>query len=120
MKQIIDEETGEVIEVEDKNEIAEHKLTETGVVSEKVYEMLETYLYYQEQFETFRYKLQKAMEDNGIKKWDNDRFIATVKDESLQKRIDIERLKDDGLYEKYIKLVPVKSSLQIRFKDERK
>ena len=55
-----------------------------------------------------------------MKKWDNDRFIATVKDESLQKRIDIERLKDDGLYEKYIKLVPVKSSLQIRFKDERK
>lgn len=116
MKQIIDAETGEVIEVEEKNELVEKKLLEIGAIDRETYEMIESYLYYQDQYETLKYKLKKAFEENGIKKWDNDYFIATLKDESMQKRVDTERLKDDGLYEKYLKLVPVKSSLQIRFK----
>lgn len=120
MKQIIDELTGEIVEVEDRNEIAERKLTEVGAIDSKTYELLEEFLYYKELFETFKYKLQKAMEENGIKKWDNDYFSAVLKEESMQKRVDTERLKEDGLYDKYLKLVPVKASLQIRFKDQRK
>lgn len=116
MKQIIDNETGEIIEVEDKNEIVSKKLLEIGTIDKETFEMLESYLYYQDQFETLRFQLKKAFEENGIKKWENDYFTATLKEESLQKRVDIERLKDEGLYEKYLKLVPVKSSLQIKFK----
>ena len=116
MKQIIDEKTGEIIEVEETNEIAERTLFEVGAIDEKTYELLEQYLTIQEQYEMFKFKLEKAMEDNGIKKWDNDYFIATIKDESVQKRVDTDRLKEAGLYDKFLKLVPVKKSLQIKFK----
>lgn len=117
MKQIIDAETGEIIEIEEKNELVEKKLVEVGAIDKETYELLDSYLYYEQQYEFFKTKLKKAFEDNGIKKWDNDYFIATLKEESMQKRVDTERLKEDGIYEKYLKLVPVKSSLQIRFKE---
>ena len=116
MKQIIDNTTGEVIEVEEKNELAEKKLFEVGAIDEQTYDLLEQYLTIQEQYEMFKYKLEKAMEDNGIKKWDNDYFTATIKDESVQKRVDTDRLKEAGIYENYLKLVPIKKSLQIKFK----
>lgn len=116
MKSIIDNETGEVIEVETDNEIAERKLYEVGAIDKETYEMLESYKYYEDQFKIFKYKLEKAMEENGIKKWDNDYFTATVKEDSTQKRVDTERLKEDGLYDQYLKLVFVKGGLQIRFK----
>lgn len=116
MKSIIDNETGEIIEVETENEIAERKLYEVGAIDKETYEMLENYKYYQEQYETFKYTLEKAMRENGIKKWDNDYFTATVKEDSTQKRVDVDRLKEDGLYDNYLKLVYSKGGLQIRFK----
>lgn len=116
MKQIIDEATGEIIEVETENELIEKKMFEVGAFDKETYEILDQYLYYQDQYELFKFKLKKAMEDNGIKKWDNDYFVASVREESLQKRVDTERLKADGVYDKYCKLVPVKSSLTIKFK----
>lgn len=119
MKTIIDNETGELIEVEEKNELVEKKLYEVGAIDQETFEMLVSYQYYKEQYEEFIYKLKKAFEENGIKKWETDDFTATFKEESLQKRVDTERLKEDGLYEQYLKLVPVKSSLQIRFKKGR-
>lgn len=119
MKQIINAETGEIEEIEEQNEIVERKLYEVGAIDEATFDFLEQYQTMQEQFEIFKFNLTKAMEENGIKKWDNDYFVATAKEESLQKRIDTDRLKEDGLYDKYLKLVPVKSSLQIRFKKEK-
>ena len=119
MKTIVDPNTGEIIEVEDSNEIAERKLNEIGVIDQETFEMIEMFLYYEEQFDLFRYKLEKAMTENGIKKWDNDRFTATVKDASIQKRVDTERMKEDGIYEKYLKLVPNKGGLQIRLKGKK-
>lgn len=116
MKQIIDGETGEIIEVETSNEIAERTLVEVGAITQETYEMLASFRYYQEQYELFKYQLEKAMIENGIKKWDNDYFTATIREESMQKRVDTERLKDDGIYEKYLKLVPVKNGLVVKFK----
>jgi hypothetical protein len=118
MKQIIDNETGEIIEVMDDNEIAEKKLFEIGAIDKETFEMLSSFRYYQDQYETFKYKLEKAMKDNGIKKWDNEYFTATIKEESTQKRVDTDRMKEDGIYDKYLKLVLVKGGLQIRFKKE--
>ena len=115
LKTIIDE-NGEIVEVQDANEIAEAKLFEAGAIDKNTYDFLEEYLTYQERYETFKFILEKAMRENGIKSWKNDYFTATVKDESMQNRVDTQRLKDDGLYEKYSKLVPVKGSLQIKFK----
>lgn len=119
MKTIIDAETGELIEVEEANELVEKKLYEVGAIDKETFEMLVSYQYYREQYEEFIYELKKAFKDNGIKKWETDDFTATYREESLQKRIDTERLKEDGLYEKYLKLVPVKDSLQIKFKKGR-
>lgn len=116
MKQIIDRETGEIIEVEESNEIAERKLVEVGAITQDTYEMLAQFKYYQDQYETFKYQLEKAMRENGIKKWDNDYFIATIREDSMQKRVDTERMKDEGVYEDYLKLVPVKGGLTVKFK----
>ena len=114
---MIDEITGEVI---DENAIAEKKLFEVGAIDQETFEILEMFLYYQEQYDIIRYKLKKAMEQNGIKKWDNDFFTATYRDSTYQKKIDTDHLKRDGLYDLYTKLVPVKESVTIKFKDQRK
>lgn len=116
MKTIIDNETGEVIEIEEQNEIATRLFTDLGVIDKETYEILDSYLYYKEQLETFRYKLEKAMKEHDIKKWDNDYFTAIDRADSVQKRVDVDKLKEDGIYEKYIKLVPTKGGLQIKFK----
>lgn len=117
MKTIIDSETGELIEVEDQNEIAERKMEETGLLTKEMYEIVASYLYYKDQVETFRYQLQKTMQENDVKKWDNDLFQAVRVAEHIEKRVDVERLKADGLYEKYIKLIPVKEKLNLKFKE---
>lgn len=114
MKQIIDNETGEVIEVEESNELIEKKLYEVGAIDEKTIDFLSEYFEMQERYEIFREVLQDAMKKNNIKKWDNKYFTAVLKDESVQKRLDTERLKEDGIYDKYLKLVNVKPSLMIK------
>ena len=119
MKQIINE-NGEIVEVETENEIAERKLTEVGAIDKNTYDFLEEYLTYQERYETFKYLLEKAMRENGIKSWKNDYFTATIKEDSVQTRVDTNLLKSSGLYEQFSKTVPVKGGLQIRFKDQRK
>ena len=119
MKTIVDE-NGEIVEVQDENEIAEQKLMEVGAIDKNTYDFLEEYLTAQERYETFKFVLEKAMRENGIKSWKNDYFTATVKDDSVQMRVDTAKLKESGLYEQYSKMVPVKGGLQIRFKDQRK
>ena len=119
MKTIIDE-NGEVVEVETENEIAERKLYEVGAIDQKTFEEIEMYLYYEDRYKTIKYKIEEAMKANGIKKWDNDYFVATIKDGSMQNRPDVEKMKADGIYNDYTKLIPVKGGLQIRFKDQRK
>ena len=119
MKQIVDQDTGEILEVDEKNELVEKKLYELGVINDQILEMIETYKFYEYQFEVFRYKLMQAMKDNNIKSWKNESFTATYKEEGIQKRLDIDRLKDDELYDKYLKLCPVKESLMIKFKERK-
>lgn len=114
MKTIVDRDTGEIVEVEEANEIAERKLMDAGAITEQTRDFIEQYLTIQDQWDTFRYVLEKAMRENGIKSWKTDDFTFTLKEESIQKRVDTERLKEDGIYDKYLKLVNVKGGLQIR------
>lgn len=116
MKHIIDETTGEIIEVEEANDIAEKKLYEVGAISDDTAEFIEKYLTVKEQFEMFEHVLKKAMIENNIKTWKNDYFTVSVRDEGTQTRLDTDRLKEDGIYDKYLKLVPVKESISIRWK----
>ena len=61
MKRIIDDETGEILEVEDKNELAQKKLYEVGAIDERTNDFLNDYIEMQEQYEIFKEKLQEAM-----------------------------------------------------------
>lgn len=116
MKKIIDSDTGEILNVEEENELVEKKLFEVGAIDEYTMDFIEQYLTVVEKYEMFKHVLYQAMKENNIKTWKNDYFTASIKDESIQKRVDNDRLKADGLYEKYLKLVPVKESLQIKMK----
>lgn len=116
MKTVVDQETGELIEVEDSNELVEKTLIEEGVITESTNDFLSDYFEIEERYQIFKEALMDAMQKNNIKSWSNDYFTATVKDESIQKRVDVERMKDEGIYPNYIKFVTVKPSLQIRRK----
>lgn len=116
MKRIIDDETGEILEVEDKNELAQRKLYEVGAIDERTNDFLNDYFEMQEQYEIFKEKLQEAMIKNNIKSWKNKYFTATLKDSQIKKVIDTERLKEDGIYDKYLRLTEAKASVSIRRK----
>lgn len=116
---IIDEATGELIETKNNNELVEKKLFEVGAIDKETFELIETFKYYEEQYKTFKYKLKKAMKENDIKKWDNDLFIAYITPEGMQRRVDVERLKKDGIYDKYSKFIPVDEKITIKFKENK-
>ena len=60
--------------------------------------------------------LLNAMESNGIKSWDNDYFKVTYKAPSTRKAIDSNKLKEQGLYDMFVKESPVKSSVVMTWK----
>lgn len=61
-------------------------------------------------------ELLKTMEENGFKSFENDFMKVTYKAPSVRKSIDTQALKDQGLYESFIKESPVKSSVVVSFK----
>ena len=116
MKTIVDRETGEIIEVEETDGLIEKVLTDEGIITESTNDFLSDFFEMQERYEIFKEALMEAMNKYSIKKWSNKYFTATVKDETVQKRVDVERMKEDGIYPNYVKFVTVKPSLSIRRK----
>ncbi len=57
----------------------------------------------------------KAMEDNDIKSFENDFVKITYKAPTTQK-IDTEALKEQDLYDMFLKETPVKSSVMLTWK----
>ena len=112
----VDSETGEVIEQEDKNELIEQKLNSIVSLDDvlEAVEMLETY---EQKLNMYKQQLKEPLmnifKENGIKTFKNDYLTISYVPETMQKRVDNQRLKDDGIYEKYLKLVPVKESIRI-------
>lgn len=115
MKTIIDENTGEVLETENENEIAERKLYEVGAIDEETYDFLVMFKANEDRYKRVRYAILKAMSENNIKKWIADDFTIIYKSGGKRKTIDIEKLKKDGLYDRYVKEVDYKESIDIRF-----
>mgnify|MGYP000009354495 CR=1 FL=1 len=58
----------------------------------------------------------KAMEDNDIKSFENDFVKITYKAPTTQKRVDTEALKEQDLYDMFLKETPVKSSVMLTWK----
>lgn len=58
----------------------------------------------------------EAMEQNNIKSFENDFLKIVYKAPSTRKSVDTARLKEEGLYDLYLKESPVKSSVTVSFK----
>ncbi len=61
--------------------------------------------------------LLENMKKEDIKKVDNDIFTATYVAGSFKTSVDTEKLKADGLYEKYTKRTPSSGYVRLKFKE---
>ena len=123
MKQIIDNDTGEVIEVEETFDLVEKELNDVGVNYEEYFDKQIQLKTLKEQMEIWEQKhrdsIQKVFEKYNIKSLKTEYGTISYVEDSTQKRVDNDRLKQDGLYEKYLKLVPVKAHLIIKAKENK-
>lgn len=115
MKTIIDEETGEIIEVEENTDLVAKEMN--ALITDDFIEKLEQLDYLEQQIEMFKTEHREQIKDifkkYGIKSFKNDYITITYVAEGMRKQVDNERLKNDGLYKKYLKLVPNKESIRI-------
>lgn len=58
----------------------------------------------------------KAMEENGIKQYESDSVRITYKAPTTRKSVDTNALKEQGLYESFLKESQVKASVVITWK----
>lgn len=63
-----------------------------------------------------REAILNAMEQNGIKRFENDFMIASYKEPSLRKTVDTKALKEQGLYDNFTKESTVKASVTLIWK----
>ena len=59
----------------------------------------------------------KAMEENGIKSYESENVRITYKAPTVRSSVDTQALKEQGLYDAFIKESPVKASVSITWKD---
>jgi hypothetical protein len=59
----------------------------------------------------------KAMKENGIKSYESENVRITYKEATTRKTVDAQALKEQGLYDAFVKESPVKASVQITWKD---
>ena len=69
------------------------------------------------QLEKFKEALKQAMEANNIKKFENDDVAVTYVAPTVRKGVDTNALKEQGLYDSFIKETPVKASVKVCFKE---
>ena len=73
----------------------------------------------EQQLNDFKDALLRAMEQNGIKKWENDLISVTYVPASLRKTVDTAKLKEEGLYDQFTKESPVNASVRLKFKEKK-
>lgn len=122
MKTIIDQETGELIEVEETYELVAKELNDLGVDYENYFEKQIEFKAKKDELDRWEHSnrevIKKIFEKYGIKSLKTSGGSISYIEESMQKRVDIERLKQDGIYEKYLKLIPTKAHLMIKAREK--
>lgn len=123
MKTIIDQ-NGEIVEVEETNELMVRELTELGTNLAAYDELDEQLSYIKEQMEQWeianRENILNVMKANGEKTIRTPKRTYSFIPETTKKVLDIERLKKDGIYDNYLKLTKSKENLRItRRKNDR-
>lgn len=76
------------------NELVTKEMLEGGYVPEVIFDKLEEYKSAMEWFDTFKFQVRKAMEQNGIKKWSTDYFDMDFIEEHNSPRVDTKRMKE--------------------------
>ena len=115
MKKIVNQETGEIEEVEETYELVAKEIN--PLITDEFLEKLEMLEALEQQIEMFKTEhkeqIKEVFKKYDIKSFKNDYITITYVPETMQKRVDNQRLKDDGIYENYLKFVPVKESIRI-------
>lgn len=121
MKTIIDNETGELIEVEETNELVVKELEDMGIITTDYLDKLEQFAYLKQQIEMIEYKnkelIKEVFKKHNVKSCKSDYINISYIPEHMQQRVDVEKLKQDGLYDKYTKFGVVKESIRIKLKE---
>ena len=65
---------------------------------------------------TAKEEMTKLMREYGVKSFENEIMRITYKAPSVRNKIDEDALKEQGLYEHFLKQVPVKDGVVIKFK----
>ena len=63
-----------------------------------------------------RQAIMNAMEQNGIKKFENDDVEITYVAATTKKGVDTKALKEQGIYDLFVKETPVKASVRVTYK----
>lgn len=69
------------------------------------------------QLEGFKEALKQAMEANSIKKFENDDVAVTYIAPTKRRSVDTAAMKEQGIYDSFIKEIPVKASVKVSFKE---
>ena len=123
MKTIIDQETGELIEVQEDNELVVKELEDLGIITDDYLNKLEQLAYFKQQVEMFETKnrevIKEVFKKYGVKSCKSDYLTISFIEEHMQQRVDTDALKKDGLYDKYSKFSVVKESIRIKLKGDK-
>ena len=122
MKLKVDEDTGELVEVPETNDLVASELLAVGVNMEAYFEQKLKANALKEQMEMWEFenreKIINVFKKYGIKSFKNDSGSVSYVPEGLSQRVDVDQLKADGLYDKYSKWVPSKEHLVIKVKEK--
>lgn len=122
MKLVADEVTGELVEVPETNDLVASELNAVGVNIDNYFEQKLKANALKEQMEMWEFenreKIINVFKKYGIKSFKNDSGSVSYVPEGLSQRVDIDRLKEDGLYDKYSKWVSSKEHLIIKVKEK--
>lgn len=117
MKQLVNQITGEVYEVNEKHEVAIPKEV-TDLVTDTVLDLYAEQARIDQQIKIFRNQLINAMKKHGIKSFKNNYVEVTYIEPTTSTTVDTDKLKDAGLYDEFSKEYTKKESVRIKVIDD--
>lgn len=90
------------------------------LITDDVLEMYEQLAYYKQQVAMFEHQYKEQLKAllvaNDIKSYSDEYVNVTYIPSHTTKRVDTDKLKEEGLYDEYVKDVEVKESIRIKLK----
>lgn len=115
MKTIVNAETGEIEEVEETSELVAKEMN--ALITDDFVEKLYQLEYLEQQIKMFktehREQIKEIFKKYKIKSFKNDEISITYVEGGMKKQLDIERLKQDGVYDKYLMMKPYEEQIRI-------